>query len=178
MKLKYLLRHVRRDLKLIKRLDSNSGREVVYLDDVDTLLVRWENALEDEQMLKVNERRFQSLLNKDGALTSAEEVEALKLVQLIHKPLITGYNDVIGVRLRDADYLRLMNKIAGRDLEFGLDDYEHTLEKAADEERERFKAEKRRIASAKRRKEEERRKRDKEDMRAVLREVIGGERSE
>ena len=56
---------------------------------------------------------------------------------LIHQPLIDGKNNVMGVRLRDADYLRLTNRLTGRPVEEGVSEFNKKVAEMKREERER-----------------------------------------
>lgn len=148
MKLKFLLNNIGRDLSLLDWAYGEDGKKRVSLKDVEKIINRWSTALEDEQMLKANEQRFQDLLNKEDRLTQPEAQEAMELVVFIHKPLIKNRNDVMGVRLKDCDYLRLQNKLSGLPLETGLSElnqkiemYEKAERKKKAEERAKRKAE-------------------------------------
>lgn len=125
MKLKFLIDRTKRDLKLVPyEFVQSQGAKMVKMEDVVKVLNRWEAALETEDTLTLENERFEALLNKEGRMTPTEQLEAFELLMLIHMPLVDGANDVMGVRLKDADYYRLNNKMHGRPLEEGLADYE------------------------------------------------------
>lgn len=130
MKLKFFLDHVKRDMKLLPQpFIESEGHKMVKLEDVFRIIQRWETALETEDTLNREAERLEELLNKEGSLSRAEAQEAFEIIMLIHMPLVEGQNDVIGVRMRDADYFRLQNKVMGRPLDEGLEDYEEKQRK-------------------------------------------------
>lgn len=127
MKLQFFLDRVKRDLKLVpQRFVESEGADMVKLEDVEKVLKRWESALETEATLTLEAERFEEIIKKDGPLTKSEHAEAFRLLMLMHMPLIDGANDVMAVRLRDADYFRLNNKLIGRDPEEGLAAHDET----------------------------------------------------
>lgn len=128
---------IKRDLKQLHWEHGNDGQKKVNLEDVVTLVNRWGRAVKDEKMLKRNEQRFQDILNQEEPLSKNEVQEAFDLVIFIHKPLIKGYNDVMGVRLKDADYLRLQNKIIGLPVENGIEELNQKIELYEKKERQK-----------------------------------------
>lgn len=142
MKLKFLIDSTKRDLRLIEKQRSLDGTPLVRLEDVLTVLNRWAKALRDENALRENEQRFQDILHKPGRMTMEEYREALDLLMFIHKPLIKGQNDVMGVRLQDADYIRLSNRLLGLPIESGVAEYNEKIEAMEAEERKKKAAEK------------------------------------
>lgn len=125
MKLQFFLDRVKRDLKLVpQRFVESEGTKMVKLEDVEKVVKRWESALVTEATLTLEAQRFEDILSKDGPLTREEHAEAFQLLMLIHMPLVDGANDVMGTRLKDADYFRLNNKVLRLDPEQGLDDYQ------------------------------------------------------
>lgn len=146
MKLDFLLNNIKRDLKLAPVTDGNK----ISLHDVFTIIERWEKALIDEFMLTESEQRFQDILAKEQ-LTQEDGKEALDLLMFMHRPLIAGRNDVMGIRLRDADYLRLHNRMAKLPVEHGIEDFNRKIMQLEREERERKRAE-REKAKAKKKK--------------------------
>lgn len=132
MKLNFLLNNIKRDLNLIPTTDGDK----VSLYDVSVVIDRWAQALEDENTLKQYEQRFQALLYKEP-FSREDFIEATQLLMLIHQPLIDGKNNVMGVRLRDADYLRLTNRLTGRPVEEGVSEFNKKVAEMKREERER-----------------------------------------
>lgn len=135
MKLQFLVNSIKRDLGLLSSEFGHDGQKRVSLEDVQTIFNRWEKALKDEESLQANEQRFQDLLTQEEHLNELEVAEAFDLLVFIHKPLIAGYNDVMGVRLKDADYLRLTNKIQGKPIESGVVEFEQKIKFIEKEER-------------------------------------------
>lgn len=164
MQLQFLMQKVLEDLKVVPNvLDETTNKYLVNLDDVYVVFNRWVKALETEDTLMLTEQRLQAILYKEGRLTSQEFNEASELIMLIHMPLIRGYNDVMGVRLRDADFYRLKNKFLGLPLDNGLDEFNQKVEELEEAERrkqEQAKAQKsakaKAIREANKRKEQER----------------------
>lgn len=140
MKLNFLVRNIKRDLKLIPTWEIDK----VSIHDVNTVIERWEQALQDEHTLKESEQRFQELLNKEPFLRP-DFTEAMNLLMFIHRPLIEGRNDVMGVRLRDADYLRLHNRVTKLPVETGIAEFNRTVMQFEREERERKRKRKRKL---------------------------------
>lgn len=129
MQLQFLMQKVLEDLKVVPGiLDETTNKYLVNLDDIYVVFNRWLKALETEDTLVLVEQRLQDILNKEGRLTLQEFNEASELIMLIHMPLIRGYNDVMAVRLRDADFYRLKNKLLGLPLDSGLDEFNEKVE--------------------------------------------------
>lgn len=132
MKLNFLLNNMKRDLNLIPKTDGDK----VSVYDVAAVINRWTQALEDENTLKEYEQRFQDLLFKE-TFSRQDFIEGTELLLLIHQPLIRGKNDVMGVRLRDADYLRLANRATHQPIEKGIAEFNQKLATLEREEREK-----------------------------------------
>lgn len=132
MKLKFLVNNIKRDLALIPTTDGNK----INLHDAMEVVNRWTNALVDENRLKEYEQRFQDLLIKEP-FTKEDFLEGTNLLLLIHQPLIQGRYNVMAVRMRDADYLRLANRAARKPVEFGIADLNRKIAQMEREERER-----------------------------------------
>lgn len=132
MKLKFMVNNIKRDLGLIQIIDGNKAN----LYEVIEVINRWEKALEDENRLKEYEQRFQNLLVKEP-FTREDFLEGTNLLLLIHQPLIAGRHNVMAVRMRDADYLRLANRAARRPVEEGINDLNKKIAQMEREEKER-----------------------------------------
>lgn len=141
MKFDFAYKSTRRDLKLLEWQRGSDGHERVKVEDVLKVFERWIKAFEDEETMTESEQRFQDLLHKEGKFTKMDFQEATQLMMFIHKPLIRGHNDVVGVRLRDADYIRLQNRVLGFPLEQGIADFNAKVEEIEAAERKRKAAE-------------------------------------
>lgn len=117
MKLNFMLNNIKRDLALIPVVDGNK----INIHDAMEVIDRWAKALVDEHRLKEYEQRFQDLLVKEP-FTREDFLEGTNLLLLIHQPLIAGRYNVMAVRMRDADYLRLANRAAKKPVESGIAD--------------------------------------------------------
>lgn len=131
MKLIFLLNQIKHDLNLIPVSDGDK----VSLYDVSVVIDRWSQALQDENTLKESEQRFQELLIKEP-FKKEDYKEAIQLLMMIHRPLISGRNNVMGVRLRDADFLRLGNRVMGLPVETGIAEYNQRIAAIEREEKE------------------------------------------
>lgn len=172
MKLQFLMQKVLEDLKVVPGiLDETTNKYLVNLDDVYVVFNRWLKALETEDTLVLVEQRLQDILNKEGRLTGQEFNEAYELIMLIHMPLIEGYNDVMAVRLRDADFYRLKNKFLGLPLDSGLDEFNQKVEELEEAERRKQEQEKAKKAE-KARLTKEANQRKKEAEQAAIAEVV------
>ena len=132
MKLNFLLNQIKRDLNLIPTIEGDK----VSLYDVASVIDRWAQALEDENTLKGYEQRFQELLYKES-FTADDFIEATELLMLIHQPLINGKNNVMGVRIRDSDCLRLTNRLTGLPIETGVGEFNKKVDALKRAERQR-----------------------------------------
>lgn len=167
MKLQFFIDKFKSDMRTIPTLRGDDGKLRVNVKDVERVIERNEQRLVNEASVHEDEARFQFILNKPGRLTVSEFEEGVKLVMMIHMPLLEGENDVIGLRLRDTDLLRLTNKLTGKDIEHGVDEYNEAYEEL-EAERERERRKKKEAIAEKRKQKQEAEKRKKEKERQEL----------
>lgn len=171
MQLQFFMDKFKSDIRALPNILANDGKVKVNVEDVQRVIERSELRLANESLVEENEARFQAILNKPERLTPSEFEEGVRLVMMVHMPLIRGENDVVGLRLRDADLLRLTNKLTGRDIEHGVDEYNEAYEEL-EAERERERQKKKEAAAEKRKQKQEAEKRKKEkEQQALLKSV-------
>lgn len=132
-------------------------------EGVDHVLKFWEQNWVASESLSYEMSRLKYIIYEKPKLVRSDVKEARDIIMRMHMPLITHKNHVIGLRLRDVYYFRLINKIAGCDIEDGVEDYKTEVELYHDElERKTEKMKDTKIKKARKRKEAAKKKAEQE----------------